>query len=87
MSAVQVTVLPPPPSEPLHWLIVTGRADATVAATLHCTRPAPPPPLAEPLHCVTVAPVVAPSGLQFVVFTPPPVPDPMHWSMVAAPAV
>jgi hypothetical protein len=80
---VQVTVLPPPLEEPLHWLIVTGNAvDAPV--TVHFTRVDPPPPFPEPLHCVTVAFVVLAVGAhRRVGWIPPPAPDPMHWLTVA----
>jgi hypothetical protein len=46
---IQVTVLPPPLEEPLHWLIVTGSAVAA-PVTSHCTRVLAPPPFPEPLH-------------------------------------
>jgi hypothetical protein len=59
--AIQVTVLPPPLEEPLHWLIVTGSAVAA-PVTSHCTRVLAPPPFPEPLHWVTVAPVVLATG-------------------------
>ncbi len=62
--AMQVTALPPPVALPLHWLMVTGSADAapvtsqpTVVSPLYV-----PPPVAEPLHWVTVALVVLPLG-------------------------
>jgi hypothetical protein len=45
----QVTVLPPPLAEPLHWVMVTGRAVAA-PDTVHCTRMVAPPPLPELLH-------------------------------------
>jgi hypothetical protein len=74
----QVTVLPPPLAEPLHWLMVTGSADAP-PVTLHCTRVLAPPPFPEPLHWVTVAFVVLATGAQTTVgCVPPPVPEPTH---------
>ena len=77
-AVVQVTVLPPPFEEPLHWLMVIGNADTT-PVTSHLTRIDPPPPVADPLHCVTVAPVVLATGAHTVVgWVPPPVPEPMH---------
>jgi hypothetical protein len=80
----QVTVLPPPLEEPLHWLIETGMADAP-PVTVHFTRSGAPPPLAEPLHWSTVAFVVFATGAQFVGGptgeTPPP-PEPLHWFTV-----
>ena len=76
---VQMTVLPPPLDDPLHWFTVTGSAVA-VPVTLHCTRPLAPPPLPDPLHWVTVALVVLATGAQMTVgWVPPPVPDPTHW--------
>jgi hypothetical protein len=83
--ALQVTVLPPPLADPLHWLILTLIAEVTVdVVTVHFTRLLPPPPLPDPLHWVMVAPLVEPSGLHWVVgCVPPPFPDPMHWLTVA----
>ena len=52
IETVQVTKLPPPFSEPLHWLTVTGKVELLVPEALHVI--APPPPVPEPLHCVTV---------------------------------
>jgi hypothetical protein len=79
---VQVTVLPPPFDDPLHWLIVTGSAVAA-PVTSHCTRVLGPPPLAEPLHWVTLALVVLATGAHTTVgWVPPPPPDPTHWSTV-----
>jgi hypothetical protein len=59
-KAVQVTSPPPPLPEPLHWLTVTGRADASVEPgwTSHVTRIVPPPPVPASLHWVMVAFVV-----------------------------
>ncbi|MEO7442268.1 MAG: hypothetical protein ABIW46_01895 [Acidimicrobiales bacterium] len=85
IEAVHVTVAPPPFPDPLHWSIVTGSAVEVVdAVTVHFTRIVPPPPLPELLHWVTVALMVAPSGLHDVVgWVPPPRPEPLHWLMVA----
>jgi hypothetical protein len=75
---IQVTVLPPPLAEPLHWLMVTGSADEP-PVTSHCTLVLAPPPFPEPLHCVTVAPVVLATGAHTTVgWVPPSPPDPMH---------
>lgn len=63
---MQVTVLPPPLEEPLHWLMVTGSADEP-PVTSHCTLVLAPPPLPEPLHWVTAAPVVLATGAQTTV--------------------
>jgi hypothetical protein len=77
-AVVQVTVLPPPFDEPLHWLMVIGKAVAP-PVSVHWTRIDAPPPVADPLHWVTVAPVVLATGVQTVVgWVPPPVPEPMH---------
>ena len=46
---MHVTVLPPPLEEPLHWVMVTGRAVAA-PVTEHVTRPGAPPPFPDPLH-------------------------------------
>ena len=47
----QVTVLPPPLPDSLHWLMVMGKAEEIVfSPTLHCTRMEPPPPLPALLH-------------------------------------
>ena len=84
-DTAQVTVLPPPLLEPLHWSTVTGKALASVEeVTVHSTRMEPPPPLPEELHCVIAASVVSPSGSHCTVGAiPPPPPDPLHWSIVA----
>jgi hypothetical protein len=75
---VQMTVLPPPSEDPLHWLIVMGTAEAP-PVTAQLTRVDPPPPFPEPLHWVTVAPEVLATGAHTVVgCVPPPVPEPMH---------
>jgi hypothetical protein len=75
---VQVTVLPPPLAEPLHWLMERGRAVAP-PLSVHFTRVDPPPPLPDPLHWVTVAPEVLDTGAQTRIgWVPPPVPEPMH---------
>jgi hypothetical protein len=73
------TVAPPPLAEPLHWSIVTMRAEAIVPVAVQ-VRPAPPP-LAEPLHCVIAALVVACTGLQLGVMLAP---EPTHWFTVTA---
>ena len=77
----QVTVLPPPFSEPLHWSTVTGNEALVVPAAVH-TR-VPPPPLPEPLHCDTDGePCVL--EMHAVTSAPPPWPDPLHWLAVNA---
>jgi hypothetical protein len=77
-AVVQVTVLPPPFEEPLHWLMVIGKAVAPPVA-VHFTRIVPPPLFPDPLHWVTVALVVLATGAHTVVgWVPPPVPEPMH---------
>ena len=53
----QVTRLPPPLPEPLHWLIVTSSADVVVPVARQFS-PTRVPPFAEPLHWVIAAPVV-----------------------------
>ena len=63
--------------EPMHWLIVTGRAEVTVdVVTVHRTRPRAPPPLPDWLHWVISAFVVLDAaGVHCVVgCVPPPVP-------------
>jgi hypothetical protein len=61
IETVQVTVLPPPLPDPLHWFTVTGSADVAVEVPVaHRSRNVPPPPFAEPLHCVIAALVVLP---------------------------
>ena len=78
---VQVTRLPPPLPDPLHWLMVTGNAEDTVEGpTVQVTMA--PPPLPEPLHWVIVAPDVELDGLH-VRLAPPPSAEPMHWLTVA----
>lgn len=85
ISAVQMTVAPPPLPEPTHWLIVTGRATVDVdVVTVHLTRRTPPPPLPDWLHWTMSALVVEPFGLHCVVgAVPPPVPAWLHWLIVA----
>lgn len=78
---VQVTKLPPPFSEPLHWSTVTGNARLVVPEALHVILP--PPPLPDPLHWVTVGDPWE-LGIQAVISVPPPPPDPMHWLTVIA---
>ncbi|HEX3541333.1 MAG TPA: hypothetical protein VHT75_12945 [Acidimicrobiales bacterium] len=86
IEVVQVTVLPPPLEEPLHWLTVTGSALAA-PMTLQFTRSGAPPPLAELLHWSTTAFVVLRSAgwLQRIglpVGETPPWPEPLHWLTV-----
>jgi hypothetical protein len=79
---VQVTRLPPPLPDPLHWLMVTGNADDAVEGpTVQVT--VAPPPFPEPLHWVIVAPDVELSGLHTRPPPPPPVAEPTHWLTVA----
>jgi hypothetical protein len=86
IETVQVTVLPPPLPEPLHWLTRTGSADVSVEEPVaHCSRIVPPPPFAEPLHCVIAALVVVPRlSHSNVGAVPPPWADVLHWLTVAA---
>jgi hypothetical protein len=73
--AEQIMRAPPPLAEPLHWVIVTGRAEAMEPVAVQ-VMPTRVPPLAEPLHWVIAAlVVVAGKGLQPVVIPPP---DPTH---------
>ena len=76
MVVVQVTKLPPPFSEPLHWSTVTGNAALVVPEAVQVMSP--PPPLPEPLHWVTVGDPCE-LGMHAVMFVPPPPPEPMHW--------
>jgi hypothetical protein len=86
--AEQTTRAPPPLAEPLHWLIVTGWAEAIVpvAVQVRPTGEVRVKPLAEPLHWVIAAPVIVlGKGSQWIVWpTMPPAPEPTHWFTVAA---
>jgi hypothetical protein len=77
----QVTKLPPPFSEPLHWSTVTGNDVLVVPDALQVIIP--PPPVPDPLHWVTEADP-AELGMHAVMLVPPPPPDPMHWFRVKA---
>jgi hypothetical protein len=81
MVVVQVTKLPPPVSESLHWSTKTGNAALVVPEAVHVIMP--PPPVPERLHWVTLG---DPSDLALhaVMLVPPPVPEPMHWLTVTA---
>jgi hypothetical protein len=81
IRVVQVTKLPPPFSEPLHWSTVTGKSELTVPDALQVITP--PPPVPDPLHWVTVADPVE-LGMHPVMRVPPPPPEPMHWFSVIA---
>ena len=50
--AMQVTALPPPVALPLHWLMVTGSAEAAPVTVQSAAdiETMVPPPVAEPLH-------------------------------------
>ena len=78
MLVEQMMRAPPPLADPLHWLIVTPRADDCVPVAVQVEPATTPPPLADPLHWVIVAPeVVAGKGSQAIVMPPPPA-EPTH---------
>jgi hypothetical protein len=65
----QVTVLPPPFSDPLHWSTVTGNEALVVPDAVHTS--VAPPPLPEPLHWDTAGEACA-LEMHAATFAPPP---------------